>query len=1086
MSFGGGWGRLAAMQVNGFGRSMGGRSGSVSGALLWAITGACALVALGLAASATSATAEPSRRLIVTPDAGRKLPARPVWIRLRAAKGARQLAVRLNGEEIGRYFSAPNARGVRKLKASSSFGLRHGRNRLRVRLRQADGGIRARTIHFRIRRNKPLAGAGIDRTVAVGSRVYLSGTRSRSHLRRSALKHRWIVTRRPGLGSAAGARLVGAGSARWRFVADQPGRYVLRLRVRGRDGRTGSDLVDVRADPRPAARVDTMARGPNGETGIRVGEGEDGFYPAKPGAWAQLVALDRGTLEPVTGKLADLANKSYPCDHARYGDPGLIQCVSALEQDLNRLDGHDLAIVSNPLGTIHAKGTPGFGLEFATTRIGVGVGGYNLAQHLLPGSFSAIGVLGARSANWHAVASPGHEGEGQMRGYLVRNNEREYVFSPGDRIEFDTQASGSDLAKNVITIGQKRYAADVVNDGFQEGGIQVVVADRQTLTATSRYFSTGFPDGLADMARFLQEANDGSNLVFVASRGDPHIHVFGDEQLNQQDRSNATAIANQIEKLGGTRNGIFKVLDRELGRDSSYSLVGWSHAGAGQGVETVGANTRHPSPPETALNTAPLAGTLARTGPNYAFALETSRSVALGSTGRDPWRGATELSALAFNTFENSGIPHDRVPPGEWPEHGNAGHTNAVRWIGKKVFGTDDPRGQYWTVPFVKDAFDYDGWRDAASRIGKLDYASGSGFSADDLGWAKAELQREIDWLISTHRYLDNLSTPFVKGQLESWADFQQIANSIRDKVEVSPDQKVHASARAVFKGILELAGVLPGFGEGFETANAIYNTALELVEINGEPADDEFQARADELGVKLADRLSKAQGMLDRELPNVIAADYHKLQAVGQCSSRDPDVWASCPFDHADWQYTQDDQASAAELLRTELEISAYGSVLPARYTAYQLPPWWRRKVSDDFYGYTFDFVHHIPFQGLPDTSQMAKPIYRNIPTYSHTVTGGPQTFGPTEPWKSSGETWQITALGYLTGEGTIFRQWEMHYPSASITDKLFKPPSSGGFGLDPETFFDQNFTPKPLDHYPEDTTPTGWCAYDADPCGS
>jgi hypothetical protein len=1081
---------------------MGGRSGSASGALLWAITGACALVALGLAASATSATAKPSRRLIVTPHAGRKLPARPVWIRVQAAKGARHLAVRLNGEEIGRYFSAPNARGVRKLKASSSFGLRHGRNRLRVRLRQADGGIRARTIHFRIRRNKPLAGAGIDRTVAVGSRVYLSGKRSRSHLRRSALKHRWKVTRRPRLGSAAGARLVGAGSARSRFVANQPGKYVLRLRVRASDGRTGSDLVDVAVDPPPAARVDTMADGPDGATGIRVGEGEDGFYPAKPGAWAQLVALDRETLEPVTGKVAGLPNKSYPCDHARYGDPGLIQCVNALQQDLNRLDGHDLAIVSNPITTRYAKGTPGFGLELATTRIGVGSGGYNLARELLAGSFSAVGVPGAGPANWHAVVGQGDgtgEGQGQMRGYLVRNNEgedvfspSEYVFSPGDRIEFDTQASGSDLAKNVITIGQKRYAADVGRPvpTVEDGGIQVVVADRQTLTATSRYFSTGFPDGLADMARFLQQANDGSNLVFVASRGDPHIHVFGDEQLNQQDRSNATAIANQIEKLGGTRNGIFKALDQldqGLGRDSSYSLVGWSGAGPGRGVETVGANTRHPFAPETALNTAPLAGTLAPTGPNYAFALETSRSVAPGSTGRDPWRAATELSALAFNTFENSGIPHDRVPPGEWPEHGNTGHTNAVRWIGKKVFGTDDPRGQYWTVPFVKDAFDYDYWTKAANRIGTLDYASGSGFSADDLDWAKAELQREIDWLISTHRYLDNLSTPFAKGQLQSWADFQQIANSIRDKVEVSKDQKVRANVRAVLNFARELVGLLPTVGEAYETANAIYNTAIELVEINGEPADDEFQARADELGVRLADRLSAAQGMLDRGLPNVIAADYHKLQAVGQCRSPDPDVWASCPFDHADWQYTQDDQVNAAKLLRNKLEISAYGSVLPARYTAYQLPPWWQRKVSDDFYGYTFDFVHHTPFQGLPDTAQMAKPIDRNIPSYSHTVTGGPNPpFGPIEPWKSSGETWQITALGYLTGEGTIFRQWEMHYPSASITDKLFKPTSSGGFGLDPETFFDQNFTPKPLDHFPEDTTPTGWCAYDRDPCGS
>lgn len=150
--------------------------------------------------------------------------------------------------------------------------------------------------------------------------------------------------------------------------------------------------------------------------------------------------------------------------------------------------------------------------------------------------------------------------------------------------------------------------------------------------------------------------------------------------------------------------------------------------------------------------------------------------------------------------------------------------------------------------------------------------------------------------------------------------------------------------------------------------------------------------------------------------------------------------------------------------------------ALLPARYTAWQLPPWRRKKVSNDFYGMTA-FFHFAPFSGLPDTAQMARPIFRNFPTYSHQVTG--------PPWHSSGETWQITALGCLTGQGVFGSPWEMHPPPASITDHLFKPASSGGLGLDPETFFDQNFTPKPLEHYPELDTPTGWCADDGTSCG-
>ena len=116
----------------------------------------------------------------------------------------------------------------------------------------------------------------------------------------------------------------------------------------------------------------------------------------------------------------------------------------------------------------------------------------------------------------------------------------------------------------------------------------------------------------------------------------------------------------------------------------------------------------------------------------------------------------------------------------------------------------------------------------------------------------------------------------------------------------------------------------------------------------------------------------------------------------------------------------------------------------------------------------------HFRPFDGLPASAQFAKPIYRNIPTCGHKlirVENG--------SWASSGETWQIYALGYLTGDGTIFDPWLMHYPKADVTDPIFKPLDQGGLAAEPESFFDR-FFPKlsTLDHYPERDTPTGWCA--------
>ena len=115
-------------------------------------------------------------------------------------------------------------------------------------------------------------------------------------------------------------------------------------------------------------------------------------------------------------------------------------------------------------------------------------------------------------------------------------------------------------------------------------------------------------------------------------------------------------------------------------------------------------------------------------------------------------------------------------------------------------------------------------------------------------------------------------------------------------------------------------------------------------------------------------------------------------------------------------------------------------------------------------------------PFDGLPDSAQYAKPIFRNLPSYGHTITRDSNG-----RYHSSGETWEVNALGYLTGSGLITDRWLMHYPSADVTEPIFKSVGAGGLGADPESFFDRYFpNPATLDHYPERDTPTGWCAVD------
>jgi hypothetical protein len=1036
--------------------------------IMVAVASVCAAVGL-LAATmfasqgTSSAQSVAAQRLIVSPRAGELLRGPSIVIRVRTGRDARRFAARLNGKAVGRDFSIPSRSGVRRLRASARDGLRDGRNRLYVWVRGNGGAARSRTISFRVAPRQPAVAARV--AVAVGDRVVLNGRRLGRRLEGacrgagSSPRDSWKILSGPGA-DARGQRLAGADTVRPRFVAKTAGTYVVRLTVRACSGTTGSVLIDVRADPAPAAAVDTMASGADGATGIRVGKE---FYAAQPGTWAQLVTLDRETLEPVTGTLANLANKSYPCPDLAHAE----KCVTTLEQDLDKLGSHDLVIVANPVSTAKAKGTPGLGLESALGPIGVLPTSFTKSPTgLLPGSISAIGLPGlqAGKANWHAVAAPKQEGEGRMRDYLIRNNEGDYVFAPSDRIPFNTQAPGSNANTNVIQIGDERFSQNITR-GW--GGFQIVVVNRQTLKGTTEWFRTnaGVPltrPHTLTMWQTLAQANTGDKLVFIASRGNPYVSgQFGGSEQAAINRE-LQHIADQIESLGGTRTGIFHALDPGLSHHDSYTLVGSSNLGPGNGQESLRANT-----PDQGINPSlsvtPMTGTLARTGPNYSFQVQTTPTVGASTSdkGADPSAAAAELNQVVVQ------------PPSAWPEQGNPGRTAAIAWIGLQVFGTDDPRAQYWTVIYKPTV-----WEDYATRIGKLTYAGGNDFSAADLDWAKAELQREIGWLENVHSYLENLSEPFSKTQLQNWAAFEQISNTIRDQVGVGADQKTTAAGQALWAGFRQILAAIPEAGHAFHAADAIYETVMKFVEIAHEPAEDEFQTKASELGVALADRLTATQDMLTRQIPNTIAADYAKLKTVGSCTSTDPKDWPACPFDHADWQFTQDDQANAAKALVPGMKIWAYGSLLNARYNLYRLPQWWRTKVGgkdSEFYGLpAFVSPLYYPFDGLPASAQYAKPIYRNLPTYGHTITRDPAS----GEYSYSGDTWQIYALGYLTGSGVITDRWLMHYPKAEVTDPIFKPVDHGGLGADPESFFDRYFPHmSTLDHYPEKDTKTGWC---------
>jgi hypothetical protein len=142
-----------------------------------AIIGAGLCAALGLLAAPSASARVPAhagRGLVLSPRARQSVPARPLLIRVDAGVHGRHLRVTLNGVRIGKYFSRPSRHGTRRLSVSASYGLRHGQNRLVVRVRNRHGKLRSRTLAFQVRGERPLAG-GRTGSYGDGGNAHLPG-----------------------------------------------------------------------------------------------------------------------------------------------------------------------------------------------------------------------------------------------------------------------------------------------------------------------------------------------------------------------------------------------------------------------------------------------------------------------------------------------------------------------------------------------------------------------------------------------------------------------------------------------------------------------------------------------------------------------------------------------------------------------------------------------------------------------------------------------------------------------------------------------------------------------------------------------
>jgi hypothetical protein len=592
------------------------------------------------------------------------------------------------------------------------------------------------------------------------------------------------------------------------FKPEAAGRYRIRLTVKARDGKKGSDSTVIPVDPSPAVTVDTHAR-EGDQVGVRIstpsGHLEDHFYPGDFTKWLQVVVLDRDDL-------GEISNKSYDCPQATtYRKPSEVSalkpCIDTVKAALDGLKkpAEKLVIVTSPW-----REPSDFGVQppnGASQVFGSPPGWWKPDQQVWRGTYSAIGPAGGCCRFTHASNDQTGpyfgDTSGDIRALLVRDNQSRYSLAP-QPLQFNTQAPGSDATHSVMQIGTNLFTEDA-----PYGGFHVLVADPDTLQAKSYYFLTNTGDPrlyLGRMHNVLHDAivagsgpNNRRPLVFITSHGDaapPRTTPAVNDDLAR--------LASDIEQLDGTRTAFLNATEDLNPR--SYALVTSAPATTGA-QENLG--------PEGTTAAVPVTGTVARTNPYYAYGVQQGN--ALPASQVSPATGTNQL-------LQTVGREGERP----WPEAGKPERTAAIEFVGKQVLGTDQPRTQFWTIRWTEGR-----WGPVYDDIGRLctappipDGCKSSSFKPIHLAWAKAELQREITWMNSAHTYLNDLATPFQKDVLGSWADLESIAARVAARVDLT-NKTVEVKTDQVVDKAWDIVEEVPVLGEAVGAVRNVYDWRL-------------------------------------------------------------------------------------------------------------------------------------------------------------------------------------------------------------------------------------------------------------------
>jgi hypothetical protein len=431
--------------------------------------------------------------------------------RAELARRQRILRVWLNGRSVAKAMVARTGTSW-TASLSGTHGLRHGVNRLSVLVAEPrDGRYTSVRRRFTVQRDRPLAAAGVDRTMRPSVRLRLGGAHRAA--RGGRLTYRWTLVDKP---AGSRATIGGSTNARPSLVPDRPGRYVARVRVterpRGRAsaaqttlGTTVDDAV-MQAIPKSTLLELAANAFPSDPRGIQLGKPGNGgtFYPhTGPAATIQWLELDRRTLQPA------VAGNTWCCDDA---DHSLDSLTAKLQQsNLNNLVILALPPQRNTLPQSQYK-------RFNDALGAIGVNPLDDVDDLdkQGQQIVAVGIPTAGLGSGWLMRS--HKGNPRLakQGWLMPDADLSagYRFQPL-QVPFNTNAA-STATSNTMTFGGESVTSPPLGTPT---GFHFVEVDPADLSVVRNLAFDNDAGGRAQLANAISAASELDNVGDMNGRG---------------------------------------------------------------------------------------------------------------------------------------------------------------------------------------------------------------------------------------------------------------------------------------------------------------------------------------------------------------------------------------------------------------------------------------------------------------------------------------------------------------------------------------------------------------------------------------